>query len=56
MSQVSLNSVDIGLAQLAMHSSYETAGMKDTYYMIKVIEEFYNSHLQETDDHTLEIE
>lgn len=56
MSQVSLNSVDIGLAQLAMHSSYETAGMKDTYYMIKVIEEFYNSHLKETDDHTLEIE
>ena len=27
MSQVSMNGVDIGLPQLAMHSSYETAGI-----------------------------
>ena len=31
--QVPVNSADIGLAQLAMHSSYETAGMKDFDYM-----------------------
>ena len=47
MSQVSMNGVDIGLPQLAMHSSYETAGIKDTYYMIKVMEEFFNSHIEE---------
>lgn len=44
---VSVNTVDIGIAQLAMHSSYETAGVMDTYYMIKVIEEFFNSHITE---------
>ena len=41
-----MNCVDIGLAQLAMHSSYETAGIKDSYDMIKVMEEFYYSHIQ----------
>lgn len=46
MAQVSMNSVDIGLPQLAMHSSYETAGIKDTYYMIQVMTEFFNSHIE----------
>lgn len=41
-SKVSLNTVDIGLPQLAMHSSYETAGIKDTYYLVKAIENFYS--------------
>lgn len=40
--QVAINTVDIGLAQLAMHSPYETAGVKDTAYMIAAITEFYN--------------
>ena len=31
---VSLNTIDIGLAQLAMHSTYETAGAKDVTYLI----------------------
>lgn len=31
--KVALNSVDIGLPQLAMHSPYETVGVKDTYYL-----------------------
>lgn len=48
MAQVSMNSVDIGLPQLAMHSSYETAGVKDTYYMIQVMTEFFNSHIEKT--------
>ena len=38
---VSLNSADIGLPQLAMHSSYEVAGVKDTSYMIAFSKEFY---------------
>lgn len=46
--KVSLNMVDIGLPQLAMHSSYETAGIKDTYYMIEAMNEFFNSHVEET--------
>lgn len=41
--KVSLNAVDIGLAQLAMHSAYETAGIKDTYYMIRAMEQFFSS-------------
>ena len=35
MSQVSMNAIDIGLPQLAMHSAYDTAGVKDCYYMMK---------------------
>lgn len=33
--QVALNTVDIGLPQLAMHSPYETAGIKDTEYLVR---------------------
>ncbi|MDO5398470.1 MAG: M18 family aminopeptidase [bacterium] len=44
--QVSLNTVDIGLAQLAMHSAYETAGTKDLSYMVKALKEFYASHIE----------
>ena len=39
--QVALNTVDIGLPQLAMHSPYETAGVKDTRYLIRAAEEFF---------------
>ena len=42
-SHISLNTVDIGLAQLAMHSPYETAGVKDTEYMIKAVKKFYET-------------
>ncbi len=44
--RVALNTVDIGLAQLAMHSSYETAGTADTLYMIKAICEFYKTKIK----------
>lgn len=44
-SQVSVASVDIGLAQLAMHSCVETAGVNDLGYLIKGIKEYYNSHI-----------
>lgn len=39
--QVSLHTVDVGLAQLAMHSSYESAGAKDSEEMIKALTYFY---------------
>jgi len=38
---VSVASLDIGLAQWAMHSPYESAGVKDIDFMIKAIEGFY---------------
>lgn len=39
--QVPMNTVDIGLPQLAMHSPYETAGVEDTGNFIRVAEEFF---------------
>lgn len=33
--RVSMNAVDIGLPQLAMHSAYETAGALDTAYLVE---------------------
>lgn len=39
--QVPLNTVDIGLPQLAMHSPYETAGVKDTLSLVKAAEKFF---------------
>lgn len=47
-SQVSVNAVDIGLPQLAMHSSYETAGAKDTTYLIKAARVLFSSSVEET--------
>lgn len=41
----SLNTVDIGLAQLAMHSAYETAGCRDTEYMLRVLKGFFEKSL-----------
>ena len=38
----SIKSIDIGLAQLAMHSSYETAGSKDIEYLYKALIEYYS--------------
>jgi aspartyl aminopeptidase len=46
--QVSLNTVDIGLAQLAMHSSFETAGKDDTEYMVRALTAFYSSGIRST--------
>ena len=47
---LSMNTVDIGLAQLAMHSSYETAGTADVEYMIKALRAFYGTNVQMTGD------
>ena len=45
--QISVNSVDIGVAQLAMHSTYETAGVKDAEYLVKAATEFFGSTMEE---------
>ncbi|MDU5890129.1 MAG: M18 family aminopeptidase [Dialister sp.] len=39
--KVAVPTVDIGLPQLAMHSSYETAGAKDTEYLVKACTAFF---------------
>ena len=39
--QVALNAVDVGLPQLAMHSPYETGGVKDTAYLIRAAEALF---------------
>ena len=41
--QVALNTVDIGLPQFAMHSCFETAGVKDTEDFAAICKEFYQS-------------
>ena len=43
--QVPLMTVDIGMAQLAMHSSYETAGTHDTIYLINATKQFYHTKI-----------
>lgn len=43
-SHVSILSVDIGLAQWAMHSPFESAGSKDIEYLIKAITTFYTEN------------
>ena len=48
--RVSLKTVDIGLAQLAMHSACETAGVKDAAYLADASRVFFSSSLVTEDD------
>ncbi len=45
LTHVSVPSADIGLPQLAMHSSFETAGTKDAIYMEEALTAFYSTTL-----------
>ena len=53
--QVSLNTVDIGLPQLAMHSAFETAGAKDTEYMVKALTAFFGAEIRMGADGVYEV-
>lgn len=55
-SVVSIHTVDIGLPQLAMHSSYETAGIKDTAYLVQALTAFYDMNLRITDSDSIVLE
>ena len=44
--KVSVPTVDIGLAQLAMHSCYETAGVHDTGYLVRALQAYYACDLR----------
>ncbi len=41
--KVSINSADVGLPQLAMHSSYETAGIADTAALVELSRVFFTT-------------
>lgn len=53
--QVALNTVDIGLPQLAMHSPYETAGSKDTAYLVEAARLLFSSTVYGNGDGTYRI-
>ena len=46
MGHVSVPTVDVGLAQLAMHSSYETAGVQDAGYLMDAMTAYYGTVLE----------
>lgn len=50
LGQVAVPSVDIGLAQLAMHSCYETAGVQDVTYLQKAMTAYYSTTLKVTEN------
>ncbi len=54
--QVSVHCVDIGLPQLAMHSSYETAGIEDVSTTIKTLTKYYNTNIKITNFDKVEFE
>lgn len=47
---VSVPAVDIGLAQLAMHSAYETAGVRDTEALIRAMRTYFQCRLMREPD------
>lgn len=54
--QVSVHCVDIGLPQLAMHSSYETAGAKDVETTIQALIKYYETNIKITNFEKVEFE
>lgn len=50
LSHVSIHSCDIGLSQLAMHSSYEVGGTVDILYMYNLMKNYYSKNIEISDD------
>lgn len=48
--KVGVRTVDIGLAQLSMHSCFETAGSRDVEYFVRAVQAFYGTGLTMEDD------
>ena len=48
--KVPLITVDIGMAQLAMHSSYETAGCEDVTHLVRAMTAFYQYGIKAVGD------
>ena len=47
---ISMHTVDVGLAQLAMHSCCETAGTADLAYLVRASKAFYETALYAGED------
>lgn len=43
---ISIDSIDIGILQLAMHSSNEVVGSDDTFYMFNALKKYYDISLK----------
>ena len=55
LAHVSIPTADIGLPQLAMHSAYETAGVKDIDYLVSAITALYSTTLKAEKDGTYQL-
>ncbi|MBR3894989.1 MAG: M18 family aminopeptidase [Clostridia bacterium] len=53
---VPLCTVDFGMAQLAMHSAYESAGVDDVEHLIRAIKAFYSVRLTSDGDGVYQLE
>ena len=51
---VSVPTADIGLPQLAMHSAFESAGVKDAEYLMDAMAAYYGQSLKCTADGSYE--
>ncbi len=56
LESLSIPSLDIGFAQIAMHSSMEVAGIKDLSYMHNALKAFYESHIKLLNDGEVKID
>lgn len=50
LEHVSVPTADIGLAQLAMHSAYETAGAEDVAHLVRAMQTYYSCTLESPSD------
>ena len=55
VTRVSMPAVDIGLAQLAMHSACETAGVRDVDHMVNALKAFYEAEIDVKGDGAIDI-
>ena len=53
--KLSLNTVDVGAAQLAMHSICETGGTADTLFLIEGMKAFYSAEIKNCSDGSYQI-
>lgn len=56
LSHISVPTADIGLPQLAMHSCYETAAVRDVVALVRAMEAYYSAGLAVTEDGSYRID
>ncbi|MBE5808187.1 MAG: M18 family aminopeptidase [Clostridiales bacterium] len=56
VTHASMNAVDIGLAQWAMHSANESAGVKDVDHMVRAMKAFYEAEIAVEEDGVIRVE